>query len=66
MGGLCRVDRAVGACGWCDWKDAESRFASMDKIWISLLIDFFNLFVLDTDRMLWLLLNYGTDVYVCF
>ena len=38
----------------------------MDKIWISLLIDFFNLFVLDTDRMLWLLLNYGTDVYVCF
>ena len=51
MDGLGRVDRAVAACDWSDWKDVESSFTSVDEIWISILIDFIS-FVVDTDRML--------------
>ena len=57
------VDCAVDACDWSDWKDVESSFASLTKFgycsW-----SIFNSLVLDTDRMLWLLLSCGV-VYVC-
>ena len=40
MAGLGYVYSAVASCDWYDWKDVYNSFASIDKIWISLLIDF--------------------------
>ena len=40
MDGLGCVDRDVAACDWSGWKDVVGSFASIEEIWILLLIDF--------------------------